>query len=82
MHFWYDTRYDWDQKNLSEHGWMFPCYFCGQITSRYKIHKNFKFASGFCDLDLQTCKDCKNCEADTIDEKFLIMYSDDKLSNR
>jgi hypothetical protein len=82
MHFWYDTRSDWDQKNLSKHGWLFPCYFCGQITSKYKTHKNFKFTSRILDLDLQTCKDCKDCRIDEIAEEFLTLYRDDKFSNR
>ena len=65
MHFWYDTRYDWDQENLPKKGWMFPCYFCGQITSKYKTYTQNTLSNNYnLDLDVQTCKDCtkKNWE--------------------
>lgn len=32
-------------------GWMFPCYFCGQITS-----KTYEYS----DYIVYRCKDCKN----------------------
>jgi len=83
MHFWYDTRYDWDQENLSKKGWMFPCYFCGQITSKYKTYKKNTPSNNYdLDLDVQTCKDCTKRNLGDIKEKYLTLYCDSKISNR
>ncbi len=82
MHFWYDTRHDWDQESLSKKGWMFPCYFCGQITSKYKTHTKFKFSDCVLDVDIQTCKDCNKKTLGSINEEYLTLYRDSKLSNR
>jgi len=80
MHLWYDTREGLDHDKYPTIGWMFPCYMCQSPTSKYKTMKRTRLG----DIDVQCCKECdiKKLNVYDFNSAYLVMYSDDKNSNR
>ena len=80
MHLWYDTREGLDHDKYPTIGWMFPCYICNRPTSKYKTINRARIGV----IDIQCCKNCDIEQLNGCDfnPTYLVMYSDDKHSNR
>ena len=52
---------------LKHRGWLYPCYFCNTLISRYNIYIEDYTVRGMChkkhknrEVKIYTCKDCEN----------------------